>query len=287
MSNINVLNNVSDPDLAKLKELEQSLIGNNNSHLALNDEPEEELDEKGVELSDDELFRFKGIRKENVYSVSDIAEISELNEYVFKLISGIFADTVACNLVYEPRRGWIIQSVFRYMLQDQFDAVVKESDSTMYRVLSSTVDPNSISSSSVAQTLLKIVDNQTTSNSDITKYASITKDAKELLTSMAWFDRNNKKRKWIKDDTYKIDCINQPAFNGQSYNNIIATVYLDAEKVLDTICSIAKEKGDWEYSIVQIASKVTKTDALIKIIKTNKSRKRKIASKYGVCFNKN
>ena len=279
---------IVDSDLMKLKELrEKSLIGNNDMYADIVSEEKEKYEIKEIVLEDDELFLFKGITKDlDYYKVSALTQISEINRQVFKFLSGLFADVISVNLELNPaKKGWVFVTSFKFLTPDQFKEIKKECDEEVYRAVSSTIDPDN-RPTSLAQSMLQVYGNQSMSSSDISKYASITKEAKELLTNIAWFDPRNNKRRWVKDETYTIKQNSQTAYNGRSYNNIIATIYLDSEKVLDLLCTSASEKGSYEYSLCPSSTNITGTDCIMQVDRINKRVKKQLSLKYGIEFSK-
>lgn len=290
MANFN--NNISnggavDADLAQVRAMAQSLIGNNDSYNFGDDKTDnEEIKLRDFSLSEDELLLFKGTHQGDFFSISDLIQISELQNGVLSIFSSVFADVFNVKLIYDNQRGWVFITSFRFMTEEQFKSAQDDSADKLSRAISSSVSPEEVNTNSVAQTLMLIIQKQQISSSDASKYAKFTKAAKEIFTSLLYCSNNNKKKKWVLGENYLLDTQTGSSYNGRTYTNIVGTVYLDAEKVLSVIGSTNDEKNNWDFKIDPVTTNIIGTDALVKIEKINKRKKKNLSNKYGIQFSR-
>lgn len=271
--------NVADcSELAAIKALNESLIGNHNYNLGEADEETEKLNLKELSIPAEDI-----ILKES-YSEDFLIEQSELENSVFGVFSEIFADIFSVKLMFTLEKGYYFMCSFRYMTEEQFKQKQADCQDTMVRCINSSVEPDAATKTSVAANIMMLVQHQTTNAYDATKYAKVTKEAKELLTNLLYFSKQNQKKKWIKGENYLITNQTGSSFDGRTYSNIIGSVYLDAKKVIAMLGSPAGESKKYEYNIIPITSNVTNTNAMIKIEKINTKTKNYIRNKYGVMF---
>lgn len=286
MANFNNNPNTLDADLAQVRAMAQSLIGNNDSYnwgQETNDE-DKDIEIQQFSLDEDELILFKGTQSGDFYSISDLIQSSELQNSILSIFTSVFADCFNVKLVYDSNRGYVFITSFRFMTDDQFNKCKEDSTTELKRAINSSVAPDEINTSSVAQTLMLIVQKQQMTSTDASKYAKFSKDAKSLFTNLLWFSQNNKKKKWVLGENYILDTQQGTSYNGRTYTNIIGTLYLDAEKVLSVIGCTAKEAPNWDFRIEFLNSNALNTDALLKIDKINKKKKRLLSNKYGIQF---
>lgn len=282
MAKNTVTNEAVCPELAAIRALNQSLVG---SHYfkGADDEPEEKYDHKGIKISEDDLLLFR-----TPMSQVDMIQTSELQNGVLGIFQEIFADVFSVKFIYDTQRGFLFVVSFRYMTDDQYKSKTDEAGHVLYRCIDSSIAPeDAAAKNSVAANIMMLVQHQQINNYDASKYAKITKDAKEMLTDMLFFSINNKKKKWIKGENFTLDTQTGTGFaGGRSFTNIIGNVFLDAEKVLSVISSKYEDASKYEYNIIPVSNNITNTDSLIKIEKVNKARKNSIRNKYGVQFSK-
>ena len=270
------------PELATIRALNQSLIGNHNFK-GVDDEPEEKLELKAIKIPEDELLLFRA-----PMSQVDMIQTSELQNGVLGIFQEIFADVFSVKFMYDTQRGFLFVVSFRYMTDEQYKSKVDEAGRALIRCIISSIAPeDAAAKNSVAANIMMLVQHQQINNYDASKYAKITKEAKEMLTDMLFFSINNKKKKWVKGENFTLDTQTGTGFaGGRSFTNIIGNVFLDAEKVLSVISSKYEDASKYEYNIIPVSNNITNTDSLIKIEKVNKARKNSIRNKYGVQFSK-
>ena len=270
------------PELATIRALNQSLIGNHNFK-GVDDEPEEKLELKAIKIPEDELLLFRA-----PMSQVDMIQTSELQNGVLGIFQEIFADVFSVKFMYDTQRGFLFVVSFRYMTDEQYKSKVDEVGHSLIRCIISSIAPeDAAAKNSVAANIMMLVQHQQINNYDASKYAKITKEAKEMLTDMLFFSINNKKKKWVKGENFTLDTQTGTGFaGGRSFTNIIGNVFLDAEKVLSVISSKYEDASKYEYNIIPVSNNITNTDSLIKIEKVNKARKNSIRNKYGVQFSK-
>lgn len=270
------------PELATIRALNQSLIGNHNFK-GVDDEPEEKLELKAIKIPEDELLLFRA-----PMSQVDMVQTSELQNGVLGIFQEIFADVFSVKFIYDTQRGFLFVVSFRYMTDEQYKSKVDEAGHALIRCIISSIAPeDAAAKNSVAANIMMLVQHQQINNYDASKYAKITKEAKEMLTDMLFFSINNKKKKWVKGENFTLDTQTGTGFaGGRSFTNIIGNVFLDAEKVLSVISSKYEDASKYEYNIIPVSNNITNTDSLIKIEKVNKARKNSIRNKYGVQFSK-
>lgn len=270
------------PELATIRALNQSLIGNHNFK-GVDDEPEEKLKLKAIKIPEDELLLFRA-----PMSQVDMIQTSELQNGVLGIFQEIFADVFSVKFMYDTQRGFLFVVSFRYMTDEQYKSKVDEAGHALIRCIISSIAPeDAAAKNSVAANIMMLVQHQQINNYDASKYAKITKEAKEMLTDMLFFSINNKKKKWVKGENFTLDTQTGTGFaGGRSFTNIIGNVFLDAEKVLSVISSKYEDASKYEYNIIPVSNNITNTDSLIKIEKVNKARKNSIRNKYGVQFSK-
>lgn len=270
------------PELATIRALNQSLIGNHNFK-GVDDEPEEKLKLKAIKIPEDELLLFRA-----PMSQVDMVQTSELQNGVLGIFQEIFADVFSVKFIYDTQRGFLFVVSFRYMTDEQYKSKVDEAGHALIRCIISSIAPeDAAAKNSVAANIMMLVQHQQINNYDASKYAKITKEAKEMLTDMLFFSINNKKKKWVKGENFTLDTQTGTGFaGGRSFTNIIGNVFLDAEKVLSVISSKYEDASKYEYNIIPVSNNITNTDSLIKIEKVNKARKNSIRNKYGVQFSK-
>lgn len=270
------------PELATIRALNQSLIGNHNFK-GVDDEPEEKLELKAIKIPEDELLLFRA-----PMSQVDMIQTSELQNGVLGIFQEIFADVFSVKFMYDTQRGFLFVVSFRYMTDEQYKSKVDEAGHALIRCIISSIAPeDAAAKNSVAANIMMLVQHQQINNYDASKYAKITKEAKEMLTDMLFFSINNKKKKWVKGENFTLDTQTGTGFaGGRSFTNIIGNVFLDAEKVLSVISSKYEDASKYEYNIIPVSNNITNSDSLIKIEKVNKARKNSIRNKYGVQFSK-
>lgn len=262
------------PQLKAIREFKENMIGNHNfSDTA---DVEEVLELKNINLPKEDLVLFNNSES---YSVLDMIQVSELQNHVIGVFRDIFYDVFNVKFM---KMGQYNKYIF--VISFKYTPEVNEDGEKKIRCITSSINPDDKAGNSIANNLMMLTDQQQTSSSDASKYAKITKEAKELLTDLLIFGPNNKKRKWVKNENYTLDAKMGTAFNGVPYNNIIGSVFLDANKVLEIVCGTKDEKGKYDYNIIPAASNITNTDSIIKIEKVNKKRKNQIANKYGISF---
>lgn len=270
------------PELAAALAMNEAIIGHHNFQDVIGDDTEDEkLELKQISLPKEDLILFSKVP----YSQTDMIQVSELQNQVFGLFKDIFYDVFNVKFTFDTQRGYLFIVSFRYMTDEQINAL--DSDDKLIRAITSSVNPEDAETkNSVAANLMMMVKQQTISSYDASKYAKITKEAKELLTNLLFFSQNNKKHKWVKGENYTLTTQTGAGFaGGRTFTNIVASVFLDAEKVLNSTCAIPEDNGKFEYAIVPKANNITNTDSLLKIEKINKQRKNQIRNKYGVQFN--
>ena len=283
MANTNNNNTPIIAELAALDALEKSMIGNHNFNIEGDDEPEE-LKLKSLNLDKEDLILFN----DPPMIQADYIQSSELNNKLLTIFSEIFADVFSVRFTYDQQRGFIFMVSFRYLTEDLFKSKNKDSEGNLIRCITSSIDPDDVvKKNSIAANIMLMVQHQQINSYDASKYAKITKDAKELLTDLLFFSQNNKKKRWVNGENYTLSTQTGTGFNGgRTFTNIVSTIFLDAEKVLSVVCGTESDKNKYEYNIIPTSNSITGTDSLIKIEKVNKTKKNKTRNKYGIQFSK-
>lgn len=281
----NNINPTESPQVAAAKALTASMIRGNSNYVGTVDpDPEEKLVLKDIRLQKDELMLFKNA-DESSYYCADLAEKTQMNNTLLSIMQRLFADVFSAQLEYSSKHNkWLFVLSFRFLTADQFKAVNDESEHELLQAVSSTFDPSTNTTGSIGENLIALNNNQNMTASDATKYARITKEAKELLTNFVFFPQTNSKKRWVRYENYDIHYFSQPSYNGQVYSNIVANVYLDAEKVLGMLCCVAEDRDKYKFTLAPTANKVTNMDSLFDIKRINKARRRKLSAKYGIQF---
>lgn len=282
------MSNNSNSMAAMLDQLNESMIRGGSAYIAGGDpDPDEALTVHDIQLEEDELLLFGGA-PDGVYHMSELIEKSELNNALLSILQKLFADVYAAQLEYSNRYNkWMFVVNFRYLTDDQFKAIQDENIDKLLKAVSSTFDPQANKTGGVAETLMSLVSNQNMSSSDVSKYASITKGAKEYLVNFLYYAPTNKKKKWVRGENYDIQHVVQTSYNGQRYSNIVASVYLDAERVLSMLCATADDRDKFKFTLSPSSTKINNMDGLFDVHRYSKARRRKLSSKYGIQFSNN
>lgn len=282
MSNFNTNANLaidSQEDLlAKMKAINESLIHNHSIQVE-GDKEDNDTDYKDIAVTDEDAILT------DPYSIVYFKEQSELQNAVFGILSQIFADIFSVRLTMDlSRGGFVFVCSFKYMTEQQFKDKLSNSESALVRCITSTVDPEEIvSKNSIATNLINMVQLQNMNAYDATKYAKITKSAKELLTKLLYFSQDNPKHKWVNGNNYIITTQTGTSWTNVTFTNIIGDVYLDAKAVLAMLAGKDK-KNKYEYNLVPAAFNATGSNSVIKIEQINVANKRRISSQLGAVF---
>jgi len=282
------MSNNTNNMLSVLDKLHEDMIRGTAAYMAGGDpDPDENLEVHDIQLEEDELLLFSGA-PDGVYCMVELIEKSELNNGLLSIAQKLFADVYAAQLEYINRYNkWMFVLNFRYLTDDQFRAIQDENSDKLIKAVNSTFDPQDNKTGRIAETLMSLVGNQNMSASDVGKYASITKAAKEYLVGFLYYAPTNKKKKWVRGENYDIQHVIQTSYNGQRYSNIVATVYLDAEKVLAMLCATAENRDKYKFTLSPSSTKINNMDGLFEIHRYSKARRRKLSAKYGIQFSNN
>lgn len=283
MSNFNANANLaidSQEDLlAKMKAINDSLIHNHSIQVE-GDKEDDDTDYKDIAVTDEDAILTEP------YSIVYFKEQSELQNAVFGILNQIFADIFSVRLTMDlSRGGFVFVCSFKYMTEQQFKDKLSNSETSLVRCITSTVDPEEIvSKNSIATNLINMVQLQNMNAYDATKYAKITKSAKELLTKLLYFSQDNPKHKWVNGNNYIITTqTGTSSWGNVTFTNIIADIYLDAKAVVAMLAGKEK-KNKYEYNIVPAAFNATGSNSVIKIEQINVANKRHISSQLGAVF---
>lgn len=282
MSNFNANANLaidSQEDLlAKMKAINDSLIHNHSIQVE-GDKEDNDTDYKDIAVTDEDAILTEP------YSIVYFKEQSELQNAVFGILNQIFADIFSVRLTMDlSRGGFVFVCSFKYMTEQQFKDKLSNSETSLVRCITSTVDPEEIASkNSIATNLINMVQLQNMNAYDATKYAKITKSAKELLTKLLYFSQDNPKHKWVNGNNYIITTQTGTSWTNVTFTNIIGDVYLDAKAVLAMLAGKDK-KNKYEYNLVPAAFNATGSNSVIKIEQINVANKRRISSQLGAVF---
>lgn len=282
MSNFNTNANLaidSQEDLlAKMKAINDSLIHNHSIQVE-GDKEDDDTDYKDIAVTDEDAILTEP------YSIVYFKEQSELQNAVFGILNQIFADIFSVRLTMDlSRGGFVFVCSFKYMTEQQFKDKLSNSETSLVRCITSTVDPEEIvSKNSIATNLINMVQLQNMNAYDATKYAKITKSAKELLTKLLYFSQDNPKHKWVNGNNYIITTQTGTSWSNVTFTNIIGDVYLDAKAVIAMLAGKDK-KNKYEYNLVPAAFNATGSNSVIKIEQINVANKRRISSQLGAVF---
>ena len=282
MSNFNANANLaidSQEDLlAKMKAINDSLIHNHSIQVE-GDKEDDDTDYKDIAVTDEDAILTEP------YSIVYFREQSELQNGVCGILNQIFADIFSVRLTMDlSRGGFVFVCSFKYMTEQQFKDKLSNSESSLVRCITSTVDPEEIvSKNSIATNLINMVQLQNMNAYDATKYAKITKSAKELLTKLLYFSQDNPKHKWVNGNNYIITTQTGTSWSNVTFTNIIGDVYLDAKAVIAMLAGKDK-KNKYEYNLVPAAFNATGSNSVIKIEQINVANKRRISSQLGAVF---
>ena len=282
MSNFNANANLaidSQEDLlAKMKAINDSLIHNHSIQVE-GDKEDDDTDYKDIAVTDEDAILTEP------YSIVYFKEQSELQNAVFGILNQIFADIFSVRLTMDlSRGGFVFVCSFKYMTEQQFKDKLSNSETSLVRCITSTVDPEEIvSKNSIATNLINMVQLQNMNAYDATKYAKITKSAKELLTKLLYFSQDNPKHKWVNGNNYIITTQAGTSWSNVTFTNIIGDVYLDAKAVIAMLAGKDK-KNKYEYNLVPAAFNATGSNSVIKIEQINVANKRRISSQLGAVF---
>ena len=282
MSNFNTNTNLaidSQEDLlAKMKAINDSLIHNHSIQVE-GDKEDDDTDYKDIAVTDEDAILTEP------YSIVYFKEQSELQNAVFGILNQIFADIFSVRLTMDlSRGGFVFVCSFKYMTEQQFKDKLSNSETGLVRCITSTVDPEEIvSKNSIATNLINMVQLQNMNAYDATKYAKITKSAKELLTKLLYFSQDNPKHKWVNGNNYIITTQTGTSWSNVTFTNIIGDVYLDAKAVIAMLAGKDK-KNKYEYNLVPAAFNATGSNSVIKIEQINVANKRRISSQLGAVF---
>ena len=282
MSNFNANANLaidSQEDLlAKMKAINDSLIHNHSIQVE-GDKEDDDTDYKDIAVTDEDAILTEP------YSIVYFKEQSELQNAVFGILNQIFADIFSVRLTMDlSRGGFVFVCSFKYMTEQQFKDKLSNSETSLVRCITSTVDPEEIvAKNSIATNLINMVQLQNMNAYDATKYAKITKSAKELLTKLLYFSQDNPKHKWVNGNNYIITTQTGTSWSNVTFTNIIGDVYLDAKAVIAMLAGKDK-KNKYEYNLVPAAFNATGSNSVIKIEQINVANKRRISSQLGAVF---
>lgn len=282
MSNFNANANLaidSQEDLlAKMKAINDSLIHNHSIQVE-GDKEDDDTDYKDIAVTDEDAILTEP------YSIVYFKEQSDLQNAVFGILNQIFADIFSVRLTMDlSRGGFVFVCSFKYMTEQQFKDKLSNSETSLVRCITSTVDPEEIvSKNSIATNLINMVQLQNMNAYDATKYAKITKSAKELLTKLLYFSQDNPKHKWVNGNNYIITTQTGTSWSNVTFTNIIGDVYLDAKAVIAMLAGKDK-KNKYEYNLVPAAFNATGSNSVIKIEQINVANKRRISSQLGAVF---
>lgn len=290
MSNQNNNNTtINSSSAAAIRSIRESMIRGNSNYIGEvsgNADPDMEIKPKLINLHKDELLFFSDV-PDTAYCCVELKEKSEINNAFLQILQKLFADVISAQLEYSNKfNRWIFVTSFRFITNEQFEAIEANSDDELYRAVNSTFDPTQKQTSSIAENLLSMQSVQNMPASDATRYASISKEAKELLYNFVYFG-NTKNKKWIRDENYEIKHVTNTSYNGSRYNNIIANIYLDAEKVLSLLGAVAEDKKKYLFTLNPISSKMNNMDNLFEVKRYSLLKRRKYSAKYGIQFSNN
>lgn len=280
--------------LDSLKKLKKDIEngGSKNAITNLAEEETEKYEEKTIEIDDKDLL----FDNKNPFSISKCCQKSDVERYYYNVLMHIFGDVCSVNLVEHAKfpNNWVFEVYFNYTTKEQVEAKKKAFDITedLTNAISSKLDPEKLKNTvSMAETIISISKIQAQNSYDASKYAQITKSAKELMSSLIFRipkgPMNPNGKLWVDKQNYVLYTTTGQQNTIKTYTNIQACVVLDAVKVLETIAATKDERGKVDFVIENKAYNALKTDAFLEIKKINKDERNKLSSKYGVRFNKN
>lgn len=282
MSNFNTNHIAIDSDaetLAKVRAISESLTHNNVVQVE-GDKEIEEIDCKDIVISEeDSIFT-------DPYSKVFFKEQSELQNAVFEVLNQIFADIFSVRMTTDiSRGGFVFIASFKYMTEEQFKDKQANSENTLVRAITSSIDPEDIvTKNSIAATLINMVQMQNMNAYDASKYAKITKSAKEILTKLLYFSPQNPNHKWVNGNNYIITAQTGVSWQNITFTNLVGDIYLDAKAVIDMLFGGKDKKNKFEYNIVQASSNITNSNSVIKVEQIYTANKRRISGKLGAVF---
>lgn len=263
-------NEVDCPALEQVRKLNKAIIGNHNFSSTTEEEPKEQITEKSVQLSDEDLILFK---KDDIYGQTMIISQTELQNSVRDMFKNLFCDVYGCAFNYEPEKGYYFRLDAKYNPEEPEEGQMK--------IIESSMNPDNISKNSIASTLLKMTQQQTINSYDASKYAKITSDAKSIFTPIIWCSKTNKKKNWNKGENYTLNCsTGNSAYNNVSYTNIVCSIFIDAQKLFPIIAGDEDGKK-YIYTVRSVANNLANNDTLFKIERIYPSTKRHVSNKYG------
>lgn len=247
---------------------------------------DEELHIKTIRFDKDELVLFRDEPAEEIEYITG----EKLRRKILSMYKSIFADAYQVELVYlqgdqtNPINKWVVALTFKYMTDKQYDAA-KAADKSLIRAIDSTFDPTNYNS--VSETLLALNKVQNVSNSDVSKYTTVTKEAKEILTEVSLYIPKQQKKKRIENNVNsRVFYSANPSYNGRTYGNIYAQLFLDAEDVVK-ILSVAKEdESKYAISLSELGKNPTGTNELYAVRRTNRKKTANLSDEIGIAFAK-
>lgn len=269
--------------LEKFKQMNRDMCKGGAAYNSYSGEadPEETYKLKDIELDADEILLFNGnvAAEDSVYKMTQLISYNELTDTVRNIFKSIFADLIGVAL--EKVGGkWMFNLYFSFMTDDQFKTVQEENTAELVRAVSSTFNPTDNKGGSVAETLMALNNTQNMANSDVCKYASINKDAKSYLSNYLFYAPENKKKKWVKGENYRISNVPQRGYNGQVYHNIIAEVRLDANKFAEVLFSDKDNRSKFTFDFKDLGTNNINNNKLIEVYRFSKKAEAKAESKY-------
>lgn len=280
MSN-NVNNSSKDPVMEMMDNLHASMIKGGSSYdLNLGQEdPDEAIEIKDIQLDEDDIILFKDVQDiDTIYKVTEIISYSELANFIGSIFMNIFADFTSVTLD-RVNTTTVFTLHFTFMTDDQFKVVQDESQSKLIRAIASSFNPYE-NKDSVAENLLGIVNVQNMPNSDVCKYANITKDAKSYLSNILYYSNLNKKHKWIRKENYTIFNEPQRGYNAQTYHTIKSDILIDADKLSKILFCTKDKRNKFKFAYKDLGVNSSQNNHLVEVYRFSIPAENKIRGKY-------
>lgn len=283
------LNN--NPSVIAAKKLTESLITHHGKQVPKNstesNSEKEKIETTLIELDDEDII----FKDEDVYAKVFLMEKTELEYIVLNTLKNIFADIYGVTLNMTTINGkikYLFKTMFRYIPDNVYKNDDELKNSNKVRCISSTIEEeDEISKSSYAMKILNLYQQQQQQSYDASRYAKITKRAKEILIPLLFDDMYSDPKKKLNSSN---SCIRTECGNGimgmQSYTNIVAEITLDAPKVLSMLAgtNTKPKSSKFRYVLSPITNNIINTNTMYRIEKINRAAENRIRNKYGAMF---
>ena len=253
-------------------------------------------------LDPDEAFVFKGVSKDsNCFSESECVQCSELNTAFLKVLEEVFDDVESVTTFFDSISGKTKISVqFRLIPDDvyrkspSFDG---ENDRRAFKPAISNDDinknngmDNNVFVKYVSQSM-RWQTKQNESANTAMSFIKTTPLLMNVLTNYLYRDDTIKNKMgignalWVPKLDYMSEFVNTPNMYGQGrQTNIIASVVLDATRVVKSLCDADAPDNKYFYDILYYGFNPNTQDALIEVKRINVKKVSKVSKMYGVNF---